>query len=144
MNNETQIADNLLYRVIDANLNRLREGLRVCEEYFRFMKNEKAPSQKIKEIRHLCKNLEECFEKDKLFASRDSINDPFASGTQAQENERTNTGGLFNANIKRAQEAARVVEEFSKLCGKSEAAEAAKNIRFELYTFEKNYYQSCP
>jgi thiamine-phosphate pyrophosphorylase len=136
MTDEAQI-----YRVIDANLNRLREGLRVCEEYFRFMKNEAEPSKKMKEIRHLCKNLEECFEKDKLFSSRDSINDPFASGFEANEQERKNTDGLFNANIKRAQEAARVVEEFSKLCGKTEASQAAKNIRFELYSFEKNYYE---
>ena len=141
MNGEKQIADYPLYRVIDANSNRLREGLRVCEEYFRFMKNEKAPSQKIKEIRHLCKNLEECFEKNKLFASRDSVNDPFANGTEAKECERKNADGLFNANIKRCQEAARVIEEFSKLCGKSEASEIAKNIRFELYSFEKNYYE---
>jgi thiamine-phosphate pyrophosphorylase len=140
-NTENMTEETQIYRVIDANLNRLREGLRVCEEYFRFMKNEVEPSKKMKEIRHLCKNLEECFEKDKLFFSRDSINDPFASGTEAKENERENPDGLFNANIKRAQEAARVVEEFAKLCGKSEAANLAKNIRFELYTFEKNYYK---
>lgn len=127
-----------IYRVIDANLNRLREGLRVCEEYFRFVKNETNPSTKIKEIRHLCKNLEEFFEKDKLFSSRDSINDPFAKGLSAKESERKNIDGLFNANIKRSQEAARVIEEFAKLVEKSEASQAAKNIRFELYSFEKN------
>jgi thiamine-phosphate pyrophosphorylase len=137
MNDEKQI-----YRVIDANLNRLREGLRVCEEYFRFMKNEAEPSKKVKEIRHLCKNLEECFEKDKLFFSRDSVNDPFASGTEAKENERKNADGLFNANVKRCQEAARVIEEFAKLCGKPDAANLAKNIRFELYSFEKNYFEN--
>jgi len=132
-----------IYRVIDANLNRLREGLRVCEEYFRFVKNETSPSTKIKEIRHKCKNLEECFEKDKLFFSRDSINDPFASGFSAKESERKNIEGLFNANIKRCQEAARVIEEFAKLIGKSETSQAAKNIRFELYSFEKDYFKNC-
>lgn len=135
------IDENQIYRVIDANLNRLREGLRVCEEYFRFMKNEIEPAKKMKEIRHLCKNLEECFEKDKLFFSRDSINDPFSSGFEAKEFERKNANSLFNANIKRCQEAARVIEEFAKLCEKPEASKAAKNIRFELYSFEKNYYE---
>lgn len=134
MENEEQI-----YRIIDANLNRLREGLRVCEEYFRFAKNEKKPSQKLKELRHQCKNLEENFEKGKLFFSRDSTNDLFANGFEAMENERKNIDALFSANIKRCQEAARVIEEFAKLCKKESASQIAKNIRFELYTFEKNY-----
>jgi thiamine-phosphate pyrophosphorylase len=133
MSNEIKI-----YRVIDANLNRLREGLRVCEEYFRFVKNETEPSKKIKELRHLCKDLEEHFDKSLLFASRDSINDPFSSGMEAAEAERKNLEGLFNANIKRAQEASRVIEEFAKLCQKPEASAAAKYIRFELYSFEKH------
>jgi thiamine-phosphate pyrophosphorylase len=127
-----------IYRVIDANLNRLREGLRVCEEYFRFVKNEKEPSQRLKKLRHCCKSLEESFKKEKLFFSRDSVNDPFATDFEARENERKDVVGLFTANIKRCQEAARVIEEFAKLCENDSASKAAKNIRFELYTFEKD------
>jgi thiamine-phosphate pyrophosphorylase len=135
--------ENRVYRIIDANLNRLREGLRVCEEYFRFVKNEKSPSKKLKELRHQCKNLEGNFEKEKLFFSRDSINDPFASGFEAKETERKNIDELFSANIKRCQEAARVIEEYSKLCNKDLAAQTAKNIRFELYTFEKFFLETA-
>ena len=132
MNDEQQI-----YRVIDANLNRLREGLRVCEEYFRFVKNEKNAAKTLKELRHKCKNLQDCFDENLLFSARDSIADPFSSGFEAAEGERKTTQDLLKANIKRCQEASRVIEEFAKLCENSAAAQIAKNIRFELYTSEK-------
>jgi thiamine-phosphate pyrophosphorylase len=135
MDDEKQI-----YRVIDANLNRLREGLRVCEEYFRFIKNEKETPRKIKDFRHKCRDLQDCFDEKILFSARDSINDPFSSGFEAAEGKRKNIGGLFGANVKRCQEAARVIEEFAKLPGNENASQIAKNIRFELYTFEKDIY----
>jgi len=134
MDEKTQI-----YRIIDANLNRLREGLRVCEECFRFAKNEKEPSQKLKELRHRCKNVEDDFDKEELFFSRDSDSDVFSNGFEGAESERESVEKLFCANIKRCQEAARVIEEFSKLCQKESASQNAKSIRFELYSFEKDY-----
>jgi len=137
MDEKTQI-----YRIIDANLNRLREGLRVCEECFRFAKNEKEPSQKLKELRHRCKDLQDDFEKENLFFSRNSAADIFSSGFEGTENERASIEELFCANIKRCQEASRVIEEFSKLCKKESASQIAKNIRFKLYSFEKDYVKS--
>jgi len=44
--------DQHIYQVLDANLNRAREGLRVVEEVFRFTKKNKQVSQKIKDLRH--------------------------------------------------------------------------------------------
>jgi len=135
MDDELQI-----YRVIDANLNRLREGLRVCEEYFRFVKNEKNEAKKLKELRHKCKNLQDCFDEKLLFSARNSIDDPFSSGFEALESERKTTEDLLKANIKRCQEASRVLEEFAKLCENTAASKIAKDIRFELYTSEKEIY----
>ena len=123
MDNKKQI-----YRIIDANLNRLREGLRVCEEYYRFAKNEEDTSRKLKELRHKCKDLQDCFDKKDLFSSRNSEEDIFASGFEADENERKDMDALFGANMKRCQEAARVIEEFAKLCEKENAAQIAKSI----------------
>jgi thiamine-phosphate pyrophosphorylase len=135
MDDEKQI-----YRVIDANLNRLREGLRVCEEYFRFIKNEKTPSQKIKELRHKCKDLQVCFDEKILFSVRNSENDPFCDGFEAAEKTRKNAKDLLDANVKRCQEAARAIEEFAKLLENENASKIAKTVRFELYTFEKEIY----
>ena len=40
-------------RLIDANLNRLREGIRVVEDIFRYVYNDKQTALKLKELRHL-------------------------------------------------------------------------------------------
>ena len=54
-------------RIIDANLNRLREGIRVLEDIYRFVLNNKEIALKLKNLRHLCRtdNYEE------LLKSRD-------------------------------------------------------------------------
>ena len=44
---------NNTYRIIDANLNRLREGIRVVEDIFRYIYNDKELSTKLKNLRHL-------------------------------------------------------------------------------------------
>jgi len=42
-----------IYRIIDANFNRGREGLRVIEEYCRFYLNNSQLSGRAKQLRHL-------------------------------------------------------------------------------------------
>ena len=44
-----------LYRVIDANLNRLKEGLRVVEDVRRYGFDDLALAKKIKTLRHKAK-----------------------------------------------------------------------------------------
>ena len=41
-----------LFRIIDANYNRAKEGLRVCEDIARFILNDKALSAGFKRARH--------------------------------------------------------------------------------------------
>jgi thiamine-phosphate pyrophosphorylase len=41
-----------IYRIIDANLNRSREGLRVCEEIARFVLKSPSLTRELKTIRH--------------------------------------------------------------------------------------------
>ena len=41
-----------LYRIIDANFNRSKEGLRVCEDMARFVWDDKILSVALKNIRH--------------------------------------------------------------------------------------------
>ena len=51
-----------ILRVIDANLNRLREALRVIEEYFRFINLDKNISTDLKLLRHSLEELEKNFD----------------------------------------------------------------------------------
>jgi thiamine-phosphate pyrophosphorylase len=101
------------------------------------VKNEKNEAKKLKELRHKCKDLQDCFDEKLLLSARNSIDDPFSSGQIAAEGERKTCLDLLKANIKRSQEASRVIEEFAKLCENENACQTAKNIRFELYTSEK-------
>ena len=126
--------DNLspeLYRVIDANLNRLKEGIRVVEDIMRYRDNNKLLSSKLKDLRHKAR-IDENLE---LLKYRDSINDVLRPSTNSELN-RTDIMSIIIANFKRAQESSRVLEELFKLL-RVEYSENFKYIRYELYNLEK-------
>lgn len=125
MNNHNEL------RLIDANLNRLREGIRVVEDIFRYVYNNKEIASKLKELRHKSRiNIY-----DKLLDSRDIKNDVLKKSTTSEQS-REDLNSILIANFKRAQESARVLEEVCKLESKNES-EVFKYIRYELYDLEK-------
>ena len=117
-------------RLIDANLNRLREGIRVVEDIFRYVYNDKQTALKLKELRHLSR-LENYIE---LLETRDVKNDVLRSSIKSEQN-RTDLYSILIANFKRAQESSRVLEEFCKLISIKDS-ENFKYIRYELYNLE--------
>jgi len=120
-----------IFRVCDANLNRLKEGIRVVEDLLRYFKNNKELSKKLKSLRHLAK-----FDDiDALLKHRDSINDVLRPTTKS-EMDRTDLKSIVIANFKRAQESSRVLEELFKLYDSAQS-ENFKHIRYELYDLEK-------
>jgi len=120
-----------LFRVIDANINRLKEGIRVIEDIKRYRDNDKTTSTKLKTLRHKAK----ISEIKELLTYRDSINDVLRP-TIKSELQRENIAGIIIANFKRAEESARVLEELFKLYN-IEYSENFKYIRYELYNLEK-------
>jgi len=117
-------------RIIDANLNRLREGIRVVEDIFRYVYNDKKTALKLKELRHLSRitlYLE-------LLETRDIKNDVLRDSIKSEQN-RSDLYSILIANFKRAQESSRVLEEFCKLLS-IEDSENFKYIRYELYNLE--------
>jgi len=117
-------------RIIDANLNRLREGIRVVEDIFRYVYNDKTTALKLKELRHLSRitlYLE-------LLETRDIKNDVLRESIKSEQN-RSDLYSILIANFKRAQESSRVLEEFCKLLS-VEDSENFKYIRYELYNLE--------
>ena len=121
-----------LYRVVDANLNRLKEGIRVVEDIVRYRDNNKELSHKLKELRHKAK-IKETLD---LLKERDSVNDVLRTTIKSELN-RTDISAIILANFKRAEESARVLEELYKLHS-AEYSENFKQIRYELYTLEKS------
>lgn len=117
-------------RLIDANLNRLREGIRVVEDVFRYIYNDKQTALKLKNLRHLSRI--DIY--TQMLETRDVKNDVLRESIKSEQN-RDNLYSILIANFKRAQESARVLEEFSKLIS-IEDSENFKYIRYELYTLE--------
>ena len=120
-----------LFRVIDANLNRLKEGIRVVEDILRYRDNNKELSSKLKELRH----LSQVKETQELLSYRDTDNDVLRSSIKSELN-RSGVTSIIIANFKRAQESSRVLEELYKL-DNIEYSENFKYIRYELYALEK-------
>lgn len=122
-------------RIIDANLNRSREGLRVVEDCIRFILNDKALYKKIRNVRHNAdKVLREFY--PNLISERDTFND---SGRKIPETRQKELSAIIVANFKRAQESLRVLEEYSKTVFPQKAAEFKKQ-RYEAYNLEKKVF----
>ncbi|ADN10175.1 hypothetical protein [Sulfurimonas autotrophica] len=120
-----------LFRVIDANINRLKEGIRVVEDILRYKDNNKELSSKLKSLRHRA----QIKETQQLLQHRDSVNDVLRPSTKSEQN-RSNLEDILTANFKRAEESARVLEELYKL-ENIQYSENFKTVRYELYNLEK-------
>ena len=126
-----------IYRIIDANLNRAREGIRVTEEVARLYFDDAKLSSKFKRLRHeLTRVAKKSFDQEKLLSFRDSEKDVGADSMGSLEKRRADLESIIQANLRRAQEATRVLEEFGKLIN-PDSAKSFKRIRFRLYTLEQ-------
>ena len=126
-----------IYRILDANLNRAREGLRVTEEVARLYFDDAKMSSKFKRLRHeLTRVAIKNFDQEKLLTFRDSEKDVGADTMGSLEKRRVDLNSIVQANLRRAEEATRVLEEFGKLIN-PDSAKAFKRIRFRLYTLEQ-------
>ena len=122
-------------RILDTNLNRCKEGLRVAEDICRFIFCDDILYKKIRNIRH-CVSEYLADKYEELLKARDSIKD---SGRTAEEAGREDLKNIVVANIKRVQEALRVLEEYSKILN-FETALKYKSLRYEVYDIEKEIY----
>jgi thiamine-phosphate pyrophosphorylase len=120
-----------LYRILDANLDRAREGLRVIEEWCRFGLNDI-------ELAGLCKLLRQelgSWHQDGFRLARDTPADVGTEMTHAQEENRANIAAVLQANLSRVQEALRVLEEYGKLYSPAMGT-ACKHMRYRVYGLE--------
>jgi thiamine-phosphate pyrophosphorylase len=123
-----------LGRILDASANRAREGLRVVEDYARFVLDDPMLTRRLKDVRH---RLAEALRGlDPELAARDTPCDVGTHIMTATERTRENPRALLTANFKRAAEALRSLEEYSKLfdewlSGRFEV------LRYDVYTLEK-------
>jgi thiamine-phosphate pyrophosphorylase len=138
-------------RVIDAAANRVREGLRVVEDFVRFTLGDAHLSRLLKSARHQLTAVMQFLDPEQLIASRDTQADVGTGIRTAGEMSRTSLLDVARANLKRVQEAARTLEEFAKVVAPNpgrpsydterEAGlglpEQLGQLRYRLYTLEK-------
>ena len=128
--------DKKLDRIIDANFNRAKEGLRVCEDVCRFILDKKGLTQKYKLVRHQLTDMISSLKILEVIRSREVGRDVGRQSTSG-EFKRKGAMDIFYANSQRVKESIRVLEEFAKLRNK-QLAEGLKKLRYKVYTLEKN------
>lgn len=122
-----------IYRILDANLDRAREGLRIIEEWCRLGLNNQPLAEECKQIRQELAQWHSW----ELRQARDTPGDVGTVLSHPQEEMRESIEHLLQANLCRAQEALRVLEEYSKLYEPKMAA-ACKQLRYRVYTIESS------
>jgi len=123
-------------RIIDANFNRAKEGLRVCEDVCRFVLDAKSITRSYKNARHQLTDIVGSLKIASIIRSRDITRDVGRQST-AVEFKRNGVTDIFYANSQRVKESIRVLEEFTKLRNKR-LAQDLKKLRYKIYALEKN------
>lgn len=127
-----------MLRLVDADLDRLGEGLRVLEEVARFLLNDADLSCRLKTLRHsLVEDLGAL--QEELLSARRVMGDVGAPAKTRTAPMHRDLPALVIANSRRVQESLRVLEEFSRLADTPLNTNPAdfERIRFEAYDIEQ-------
>ncbi|MFA6378557.1 MAG: thiamine-phosphate pyrophosphorylase [Candidatus Omnitrophota bacterium] len=133
------LAGHKVLRVVDANFNRAKEGLRVCEDVVRFVLDQKEYTQRYKKIRHQLSDICSLTFKGSLMDAR-AIEGDVGKKTSVTELKRKNIKDIFYANSQRVKESVRVLEEFLKLVSPQKAL-ACKRMRYKIYALERKVFE---
>lgn len=131
--------DKKLFRIIDVNLNRSREGLRVIEDIARFHLDNTNLTSNLKRIRHQITNTIK--NADVLLLHRQSDSDVGRRFNPLLEGNKKDIKELVISNFRRVEESLRVLEDISKILTPRKA-EVYKKFRFRIYTLEKRIYEA--
>lgn len=125
-------------RIIDANLNRACEGLRVLEDIARLALNDITISRRLKTMRHDLVTGDLSFN-IKLINARDSEHDVGADTRVSGQDEKKELPLAVVANSRRVQESLRTIEELAKTedTTLNLNPEKFQQDRFSLYTVER-------
>jgi len=125
-----------ILRIIDANINRISEGLRVLEDIARFVVEDEEISRQLKTTRHQLNALVEEIGVH-IIETRDAVGD--VGATFDVMHDHRNLSSIVRANARRAQEGIRVLEELSKLPELKALLSSTllKESRYKAYALEK-------
>lgn len=126
-----------VHRIVDANLNRAMEAVRVCEDVIRFRGKRPSLTRKLRAVRHGLGEVLKSLPQREIVLARDSRKDigrTFKTGL----NRRRGLDEVFTANIRRACESLRVLEEVLKI-GYAPLSEKVMDLRYAVYSIERDY-----
>lgn len=124
-------------RLLDANANRAREGLRVLEDWARFVRNDAQLASTVKNLRHAVTAATMRLGDD-LMLHRDTPGDVGTAIKTDSEAHRADTADVIRAAAKRVGEALRCLAEFAKTHDAALAAEL-ESIRYRFYDVELTF-----
>lgn len=122
-------------RILDANIDRAREALRVIEDYARFACDDADAAMQAKTARHALRDIAKQIGPDDLLAARDAAADVGRDAKTASELRRDSDEDVVRAAFARLQEAMRSIGEYGKLVCPPAAA-AAEALRYAAYALE--------
>jgi len=125
------MSQQIIYRILDANLDRAREALRTIEEWFRFGLEDRDLCDRCKQMRQELAQ----WHKEEFRCARNTPDDPATGLSHANEITRSDVQAVLRANMGRLQEALRVLEEYGKVADPHMGA-AMKQMRYQVYTIE--------
>ncbi len=125
------MSQQIVYRILDANLDRAREAIRTIEEWCRFGLEDVTLCDRCKQMRQELAQ----WHKEEFRRARNTPDDPATGLSHANEVRRTDVQAVLRANMGRLQEALRVLEEYSKVVD-PKLGEAMKQMRYQVYTLE--------
>jgi len=102
-------------RILDANANRASEGLRVVEDYARFVLDDTYLTEQWKGLRHDLTATLARFPAAMRCACRQTEHDVGTEISTASEGRRPSLNDVLAANLARVQQALRTLEEYSKV-----------------------------
>ena len=145
---DTRPTDIRIVRLLDANLNRAAEGLRVVEDCLRFYWDDAEHSECAKSLRHRLQHLFAPLGNVRRLRSRDTQGDVGTGVTAAGEYTREDISSLLQANLERVKQSLRVLEEASKALGGDQVLPSTtppevERLRYELYSLEKSLLSYC-
>ncbi len=123
-------------RVLDAAWNRTREGLRVVEDYTRFVLDDRHLTNQLKELRHELTSAMATVPLHQRLAARETQADVGTRLSTEGERHRQDSSEVLTANFVRVQEGLRSLEEFSKILD-PELAARLERFRYRTYTLHR-------
>jgi thiamine-phosphate pyrophosphorylase len=133
--------DKALYRILDANFNRAKEGLRVCEDLCRYVWDQRTLTRAFKDLRHELTEILKRIDALKVLQAR-HIQGDVGRASSISESKRNDINAVFGANCQRVKESLRVLEEVSKLIDPGIASKL-KVLRYKVYALEQKATGLC-